>query len=278
MINPLFDQISPPPMLQALMDTDVGTVLSVLRQLTASAEPAVVFTSLAAICATTLSDECRVYIEEDGNATYQICHPTALLATPDQSGPSTEYHGQHITEDTVSTPIGADTTAEHPGYRGLVVHRWHHRRRPTALDAALAQAAVDQAEALIIRQRLTDLTQDLRRTMANLQAALDSNREIGAAMGILMATHRISQPQAFDLLRTASQCSNRKLRDVASEVVLMGMLDQTVPQQADATTSGAHRAGRRGQQDTDPASARSFRMSRSARISTRCPSTERYTE
>lgn len=252
MINPAFEQISPPPTLQALMDTDVAAVLSALRQLTASAEPAVVFTSLAAICATTLSDECRVYIEEDGNAAYQICQPTALPATPDKSGLSPEYHGQHITEDTVSTLIGAGTTAEHPGYRGLVVHRWHHRRPPTALDAALAQAAVDQAEALIIRQRLTDLTQNLRRTMTNLQAALDSNREIGAAMGILMATHRISQSQAFDLLRAASQCSNRKLRDVASEVVFMGMLDPTVPQAADATTSEAQGAGRRGQQATDP--------------------------
>lgn len=46
-----------------------------------------------------------------------------------------------------------------------------------------------------------------------------SNREIGAAVGILMATHRISQDEAFALLSAASQRLNRKLRDIASGIV-----------------------------------------------------------
>ena len=58
----------------------------------------------------------------------------------------------------------------------------------------------------------------------NLVRALESNREIGVAMGILMQRHQVSREVAFDLLRTASQDTNRKLSVVASEVADTGML------------------------------------------------------
>jgi len=58
----------------------------------------------------------------------------------------------------------------------------------------------------------------------NLRTALDSNRRIGAAMGVLMAMHKVTEDQAFDMLRTASQLLHRKLRDIASEVVEAGAL------------------------------------------------------
>ena len=106
------------------------------------------------------------------------------------------------------------------------MHSWHEGYRPGAREAALAQAAVDHAIALISRQRLIDQVQALQRTVAGLQGALESNRKIGAATGILAAIHHISLPDAFGLLRTVSQHSRRKLRDVAEEVVLTGALDQ----------------------------------------------------
>jgi hypothetical protein len=59
---------------------------------------------------------------------------------------------------------------------------------------------------------------------ANLEAALRSNREIGTAIGILMAHRRVTEEGAFGLLRTASQNLHRKLRDVAAEVVQTGAL------------------------------------------------------
>ncbi len=58
----------------------------------------------------------------------------------------------------------------------------------------------------------------------NLKLALESNREIGVAIGVLMHEHRLSQAQAFDVLRAASQDSNRKLADIALEVVDTGTL------------------------------------------------------
>ena len=55
-----------------------------------------------------------------------------------------------------------------------------------------------------------------------LQEGLATNREIGAAVGILMATHKVSPQEAFDMLSTASQRLNRKLRDIATGIVRGG--------------------------------------------------------
>ena len=54
--------------------------------------------------------------------------------------------------------------------------------------------------------------------------ALETNREIGVAMGILMQQHRFTRQEAFDVLRVASQNSNRKLADIAGEVADTGTL------------------------------------------------------
>jgi len=61
----------------------------------------------------------------------------------------------------------------------------------------------------------------------NLMKALQSNREIGVAMGILMQQHRFTRQEAFDVLRVASQNSNRKLADIAAEVADTGTLTIT---------------------------------------------------
>jgi hypothetical protein len=58
----------------------------------------------------------------------------------------------------------------------------------------------------------------------NLKVALASNRQIGIAIGILMAYHRVTQDEAFALLRSASQQLHIKLRDIAQDVVETGTL------------------------------------------------------
>ncbi|MFL6080966.1 MAG: GAF and ANTAR domain-containing protein [Ornithinibacter sp.] len=58
----------------------------------------------------------------------------------------------------------------------------------------------------------------------NLLRGLESNREIGVAIGILMQQRQITRDAAFDLLRAASQHSNRKLSEVAREVADTGIL------------------------------------------------------
>jgi AmiR/NasT family two-component response regulator len=58
-----------------------------------------------------------------------------------------------------------------------------------------------------------------------LQQALKTNRRIGAAIGVLMAVRKVTYDNAFLLLKSASQTSNVKLRDVAEDVLLTGTLD-----------------------------------------------------
>lgn len=65
--------------------------------------------------------------------------------------------------------------------------------------ALIAQAAHEGAEAL--------------------RAGLLSNREIGKAVGLMMAFHQVSDEEAFGLLRSASQSMNLKLAQIAREVV-----------------------------------------------------------
>jgi hypothetical protein len=58
----------------------------------------------------------------------------------------------------------------------------------------------------------------------NLERALLTNRDIGVAIGIVMARHLATKEQAFDLLRIASQRAHRKLVDIAHEVIEQGDL------------------------------------------------------
>jgi GAF domain-containing protein len=70
------------------------------------------------------------------------------------------------------------------------------------------------------------ITSRRRKTeILHLERALASNREIGAAIGVLMAQHRVTREQAFDLLRMASQNGHRKLVEIARDVVDTGTLD-----------------------------------------------------
>jgi hypothetical protein len=72
---------------------------------------------------------------------------------------------------------------------------------------------------------LMELLAAARNDKANhLTRALETNREIGVAMGILMANGKLTSQQAFDQLRTASQNFNRKLHDIAADVARAGTL------------------------------------------------------
>jgi len=53
----------------------------------------------------------------------------------------------------------------------------------------------------------------------HLRAKAATRPVINQAMGILMATHGCSEDEAFKMLSTASQRSNRKLRDIAKCIV-----------------------------------------------------------
>jgi GAF domain-containing protein len=75
-----------------------------------------------------------------------------------------------------------------------------------------AQAAITLANATAYH-RATELAR-------NLALALEHRDMIGQAKGILIAQDRVSSEEAFDILRRASQRSNRKVYDLAAEIVV----------------------------------------------------------
>ncbi|KOX02520.1 antitermination regulator [Streptomyces sp. NRRL B-1140] len=62
------------------------------------------------------------------------------------------------------------------------------------------------------------------RSHAQMEQALATRHTIGEAMGILMGSHRLTEEQAFDVLRRYSQEKNVKLREVARRVCAEGRL------------------------------------------------------
>jgi GAF domain-containing protein len=80
--------------------------------------------------------------------------------------------------------------------------------------AAIAGAALTNMDAL----------QDARDLAANLQKAMEFRAVIEQAKGILIERHRLTAEQAFRLLADASMHTNRKVRDIAENLVLTGEL------------------------------------------------------
>jgi AmiR/NasT family two-component response regulator len=64
----------------------------------------------------------------------------------------------------------------------------------------------------------------LRDKVDNLEIALEHSRDIGVAMGIVMATEKVTRDCAFEMLRMVSQHQNRKLFLVADDVIETGTL------------------------------------------------------
>lgn len=94
---------------------------------------------------------------------------------------------------------------------------------------------VDRSPTHPVRRRpgtpfpVADDTAALERQVANLRTALRTSRQIGAATGILMTRHGWPYDRALEWMRGVSQASNRKVSDLAEEIVLTGTVDQVAP-------------------------------------------------
>lgn len=82
-------------------------------------------------------------------------------------------------------------------------------------DVDLAQAF---EEILFLEARLR------HEEVEQLRAALVTNRRIGMALGVLMGVRHLDEDGAWAAMVKASRDSNRKLRDVAEDVIRGGTL------------------------------------------------------
>jgi hypothetical protein len=107
--------------------------------------------------------------------------------------------------------------------------------------AAEPDEGTGEAAANLVRRLRSEL-QQARREATEIAAAVESNRDIGAAVGILMCRHHLTQEQAFQTLRQASQHHHIKLRVLARDVIDTGTLDLPVLPQATPTSARPHPA------------------------------------
>jgi ANTAR domain/GAF domain len=113
--------------------------------------------------------------------------------------------------------------------------------KPDAFD----DAAQVIATVVATHTALALVAASAKQRAANLERALTSNRLIGIAIGVLMATHKVTRDDAFALLRMASQNANRKLVDVAEDVIHTGILELPTPHQTNRP-GRSRRPGRTG--------------------------------
>ncbi|MGA7417889.1 MAG: GAF and ANTAR domain-containing protein [Acidimicrobiales bacterium] len=84
------------------------------------------------------------------------------------------------------------------------------------VDVQMGTIFASHASVTLANARAYWANEELRR---NLEIALETRGVIDQAKGILMAREGCSSDEAFDILRRASQRLNRKLHDIAREIV-----------------------------------------------------------
>jgi hypothetical protein len=84
---------------------------------------------------------------------------------------------------------------------------------------ALSGHSLDQASVLAAFASVAIAALERGEEASTLRRGLESNREIGKAVGLLMATHDIDDDRAFEMLAKVSQEMNVKVAEVASQVI-----------------------------------------------------------
>jgi hypothetical protein len=84
---------------------------------------------------------------------------------------------------------------------------------------ALTGHSLDQAMMLAAFASVTLAALDRGEEASTLRRGLESNREIGKAVGLLMAMHKVDDAQAFEMLAKISQEMNIKVAEVANQVI-----------------------------------------------------------
>ncbi len=84
---------------------------------------------------------------------------------------------------------------------------------------ALTEHSMDQASMLTAFAAVALAAQERGEEASTLRRGLESNREIGKAIGLMMALHGIDDRAAFEMLSRVSQEMNIKLAEVAAQVI-----------------------------------------------------------
>lgn len=87
------------------------------------------------------------------------------------------------------------------------------------VPGALTEESADAAAVLAAFTSVAIAAASQKAEARSLREGLASNREIGKAVGLLMAAHSVGDEEAFAMMRAASNTLNRRLAEVARDIV-----------------------------------------------------------
>jgi hypothetical protein len=133
-------------------------------------------------------------------------------------------HDADITNET-KWPRLAELTLSRTPVRGMVGYQLMDGLGSRAAfnvfsdtPGALTQEAADVGAVLAAFTSVALAAAERQTSAENLRRGLESNREIGKAVGLLMAAHKVSDEEAFHILRSASSRTNTKLAVLADKI------------------------------------------------------------
>ncbi|TPG12945.1 GAF and ANTAR domain-containing protein [Pedococcus bigeumensis] len=133
-------------------------------------------------------------------------------------------HDADITDDT-KWPRLAELTVSRTPVRGMLGYQLMDGLGSRAAfnvfsdtPGALTTESVDVGAVLAAFTSVALAAAERQTSAENLRRGLESNREIGKAIGLLMAAHKVSDEEAFQILRSASSRTNTKLAALADKI------------------------------------------------------------
>src|SRR5256885_1817918 len=128
----------------------------------------------------------------------------------------------------LSIPLAIDQDEQISGALNI------YARRPDAFDEDSRSVATRFAPYAAVAAGNLYAYQSARDMAENLQTALQSRAIIDQAKGVLIERYKLTPDQAFQLLAQASMNANRKVRDIADELVHTGELHGVQPRRRPA--------------------------------------------
>jgi hypothetical protein len=180
------------------------------------------------VCISTLTRDNRL---QSRAASDDVARTMDQLESEAQQGPCLDsIEGDSVQRDEdiaerSTWPALAELTLRRTPVRGMIGYRLQDGLGGrSALNVfsdtpgALTEQSVEVGALLAAFASVALLAAERREDAENLRRGLESNREIGKAVGLLMATYGVDAEEAFAILRRASSRTNTKLSDIAERV------------------------------------------------------------
>jgi GAF domain-containing protein len=140
---------------------------------------------------------------------------------------------EHGNLSSLSVPLAIDEEHQVTGALNI------YARRPDAFDESSRAVATRFAPYAAVAAGNLYAYQSARDMADNLQLALESRSVIDQAKGILMERYKLTADRAFQLLARVSMDSNRKVRDIADDLVRTGQFPTGGPSTGLAPSNSA---------------------------------------